>query len=148
MEITEVRVAVRESQSQFRSGTGEKRLKAYATVTFDNCFVVRNIKIIDGKNGLFVAMPSRKPKLTCGRCAFKGEMGQRFCPQCGAHMPRPMALTEGEFGESASHRDIAHPITAEFRQYVQQKILDTYEAERAKDQGAPVRRAEMDYEAV
>ena len=67
MEITEVRVALHESR--------EKRLKAYATLTFDSYFVVRNIKIIEGKNGLFVAMPSRKPKVTCSKCAFKVELG-------------------------------------------------------------------------
>ena len=54
MEITEVRVFPKEGQ--------DKKLKAYATVTFDNCFVVRNIKVIEGTKGLFVAMPSRKIK--------------------------------------------------------------------------------------
>lgn len=50
MEITEVRVFPR----------NEEKLKAYVTVTFDNCFVVRNLKVIQGQSGLFVAMPSRK----------------------------------------------------------------------------------------
>ena len=51
MKITEVRI---------RKLSVEGKLRAYATVTFDNCFVVHNIKIIDGKEGLFIAMPSRK----------------------------------------------------------------------------------------
>lgn len=51
MKITEVRV---------RKLSLEGKLRAYATVTFDDCFVVHNIKIIDGKAGLFIAMPSRK----------------------------------------------------------------------------------------
>ena len=51
MKITEVRI---------RKLSVEGKLRAYATVTFDNCFVVHNIKIIDGKAGLFIAMPSRK----------------------------------------------------------------------------------------
>lgn len=52
MEITEVRVfPVRED-----------KLKAYATITFDDCFVVRDLKIINGNSGLFVAMPSKKRK--------------------------------------------------------------------------------------
>lgn len=38
----------------------EGKLKAYVSVIFDDCFVVHNLKIIEGKNGLFVAMPSRK----------------------------------------------------------------------------------------
>lgn len=52
MEITEVRVYPVE----------EEKLKGYATITFDSCFVVRDLKIIAGASGLFVAMPSKKRK--------------------------------------------------------------------------------------
>ena len=138
MEITEVRVALRESAGR----PGEHRLRAYATVTFDRCFVVRNIKIIDGTHGLFVAMPSRKPKVACPRCAFKNDAGGRFCVQCGAAQP-PVSRPEGQGTESRdpadAHRDIAHPITADFRQYLQQKILEAYEAERARGGSPPGR---------
>ena len=146
MEITEVRVSLREGPAGPGAGVGrtgppgasaggEKRLRAYATLTFDHCFVVRNIKIIDGKNGLFVAMPSRKPKVACARCHFKGQVGDRYCAQCGAPMPRPegLAAASGE-ADAQGHRDIAHPITAEFRHYLQRQILEAYEAERAKGQ--------------
>jgi stage V sporulation protein G len=40
----------------------EDRLKAFATIVFDNCFVVRDLKIIQGNKGLFVAMPSKRCK--------------------------------------------------------------------------------------
>ena len=131
-----MRVALRESPA--RSGTGEHRLRAYATVTFDRCFVVRNIKIIDGTHGLFVAMPSRKPKVGCPRCAFKNDAGGRFCTQYGASMPQ-VGRPEGPGAEAAEgHRDIAHPITADFRQYLQQKILEAYEVERTKGESPPV----------
>jgi stage V sporulation protein G len=53
MEITEVKVFPVQS---------DERLKAYATIIFDNCFIVRDLKIINGNNGLFVAMPSKKRK--------------------------------------------------------------------------------------
>jgi stage V sporulation protein G len=52
MEITEVRVFP----------VDEDKLKAYATITFDQCFVVRDLKVIQGNSGLFVAMPSKKRK--------------------------------------------------------------------------------------
>jgi stage V sporulation protein G len=52
MDITEVKVFP----------VNEDRLKAYVTITLDNCFVVRDLKIINGNNGLFVAMPSKKRK--------------------------------------------------------------------------------------
>jgi stage V sporulation protein G len=53
MEITDIRV---------RKVTGEGKLKAYVTVTFEDCFVVHNVKIIEGKSGVFIAMPSRKTR--------------------------------------------------------------------------------------
>lgn len=52
MEITEVKVYP----------VNEDRLKAYVTITIDNCFVIRDLKIIQGHDGLFVAMPSKKRK--------------------------------------------------------------------------------------
>lgn len=52
MEITEVKVFP----------VDEEKLKAYITVVLDNCFVVRDLKIISGTAGLFVAMPSKRRK--------------------------------------------------------------------------------------
>ncbi len=52
MEITDVRIFLRE----------EERLKAYAAVTFDASFVVHNMRLIAGRNGLFIAMPSKQRK--------------------------------------------------------------------------------------
>lgn len=116
--------------------TPQTRLKAYATLTFDHCFVVRNVKIIEGKNGLFVAMPSRKPKISCAKCRFKNDLNSRFCNQCGAAVSPPVNHAPGagdlESPEALAHRDIAHPITVEFRQYLQQTVLEAYEAEKAK----------------
>lgn len=54
MEITDIRI---------RKVTSEGKLKAYVTVTFDDCFVVHNVKIIEGKSGIFIAMPSRKTRV-------------------------------------------------------------------------------------
>ena len=51
MKITEIWI---------RKVTDNDKLKAYATVAFDDCFVVHNIKVIEGREGLFIAMPSRK----------------------------------------------------------------------------------------
>jgi stage V sporulation protein G len=51
MNITDVRI---------RKIGSEGKMKAVASVTFDNEFVVHDIKVIEGQNGLFIAMPSRK----------------------------------------------------------------------------------------
>lgn len=53
MKITDVRLRTVKNE-------GEVKLKAYADVTFEECFVIHGLKIIDGQKGMFVAMPSRK----------------------------------------------------------------------------------------
>ena len=85
MEITEVRVHLR----------NEDRLKAFATVTFDRCFVVRNMKVIDSGEGLILCMPSRK-------------------------------MPDGTF------KDVAHPISAQFRSVLERTVFACYEKEAAK----------------
>jgi stage V sporulation protein G len=52
MKITEVRVSLRD----------DAKLKAFASITLDDSFVIRGLKIIEGKTGTFVAMPSRRRK--------------------------------------------------------------------------------------
>ena len=82
MQITELRL---------RKVENEGKLKAYVTVTFDNCFVVHNVKKKKKKTGLFIAMPSRK-------------------------------TANGEY------KDVAHPISPDFRNELQEKILAEYNA--------------------
>jgi stage V sporulation protein G len=53
MEITDVRIKRVDSPG---------KLKAYVSVTFDDCFVVHNLKVIAGQSGVFIAMPSRRTK--------------------------------------------------------------------------------------
>ena len=117
MEITEIRIFPKEGQ--------DKKLKAYATVTFENCFVVRNIKIIQGSDALFIAMPSRKMRHSCPKCNFKNESGSKFCNQCGSKLPD----VQEDADAKAEHRDIAHPITQEFREYLQTKVLEAFNKE-------------------
>ncbi len=120
MEITEVRIFPRESP--------DKKLKAYATITFDNAFVVRNIKVIEGASGLFVAMPSRRLKRSCPKCGYRNEVRSKFCSFCGGILPfssRPTS-TQGE-PEDSEHRDICHPITQSFREYLSRRVLEAYQ---------------------
>ncbi|MCM8800919.1 MAG: SpoVG family protein [Candidatus Omnitrophica bacterium] len=133
MEITEVRVFLKDSP--------DKKLKAYVTVTFDNAFVVRNIKVIESANGLFIAMPSRKIKHPCPKCGFKNEMRSKYCNQCGTSLP----LTASPAGQGTpanaqlEHKDIAHPINQSFREYLQKKILEAYQQEKVKATGGSVK---------
>ncbi len=123
MEITEIRVYIKEG--------GNSRLCAYATMTIDNAFVVRNIKVIEGKSGLFVAMPSRRIKDSCPKCRHKNEVRSKFCNECGAGIPE----TEQQAGQS-EHKDIAHPVTTQCREYIQKKVMEAYEKEKARGKNA------------
>ncbi|MFH1995943.1 MAG: septation protein SpoVG family protein [Candidatus Omnitrophota bacterium] len=144
MEITEVKVFMKESP--------DKKLKAYATITIDSAFVVRNVKVIEGNKGLFVAMPSRKVKEPCPKCGFRNASRSKFCNQCGGDLPMRELKREPRFGQGnikddaarqSEHRDIAHPITAECREYIQRRILDAYDAEN----GRPQKSAQAPYPA-
>jgi stage V sporulation protein G len=79
MNITEVNINLRD----------EEKLKAFVNITFDDVFVVRGLKVIEGKNGLFVCMPSRKL-------------------------------------EDGTYKDIAHPISNEFRQQLETQVIEEY----------------------
>ena len=89
MEITEIRVTLR----------SEDKLKAFVTVTFDQCFAVRNMKIVQGEKGPMLCMPSRK-------------------------------LPDGTF------KDVAHPINAGFRAYLEKRIFTAFEEELRKNPAA------------
>jgi len=96
MNITEIRVFPK----------NEEKLKAYAAITFDGCFVVHNLRIVKGDKGLMVCMPSRRKN-------------------------------DGTF------KDIAHPITNDFRGEIEKVVLKAYE-EKLKE---PESRAEVSPEA-
>ena len=123
MEVTEVRVKLTTRQAD--------KLRAYVSITFDNYFIVRDIKIIEGPRGDFVAMPSRKVGDRCPGCGMKNHIGAKFCNECGNRLPPEPA------GRVRRHADIAHPIHAEARAAIQERILRAYreELERSRRPG-------------
>jgi stage V sporulation protein G len=78
MELTEVRINL--------CGDRGGRLKAFCSLTFDNTFVIRDVKLIDGNDGLFLAMPSRKLCDHCPACHEKNHLRARFCNNCGRRL--------------------------------------------------------------
>ena len=94
MEVTNVKVKVMHT---------EGNLKAYATITFDDEFVVKDIKVIDGKKGIFIAMPSKPIKNRKVEDVESAEEMERL------------------------HKDIAHPINRQAREKIQTAILKAYE---------------------
>jgi stage V sporulation protein G len=106
VEITEVRIKLMEDNS----GSNE-RLQAFCSITFDDMFVIRDLKIIEGAKGFFVAMPSRKLTDRCPNCGMKNHLRSRFCNQCGSRLDENRAIRDAE-GRAKLHADIAHPINS------------------------------------
>jgi stage V sporulation protein G len=119
VEITEVRIKLMEDP--------DDRLRAFCSVTFDNCFVVRDLKIIEGVTGPFVAMPSRKLTAHCGKCGAKNHLRANFCNQCGAKQ-REHAARDAE-GRVKLYADIAHPINSECREQIQNRVIQEFRVE-------------------
>jgi stage V sporulation protein G len=128
MEITEVRVKLMENS--------DDRLQAFCSITFDNAFVVRDLKIIEGTNGPFVAMPSRKLTAHCPKCHSKNHLRAGYCNQCGERL-REDRLPRDPDGRTKLYADIAHPINSFCREIIQNRVIAEYrgEQERAKQPG-------------
>lgn len=128
MEITEVRIKLMEEPGE--------RLKAFCSVTLDDCFVVRDLKIIEGSNGPFVAMPSRKLTAHCPQCGTKNHLRAAHCNQCGGRLDQDRAVKD-EDGRAKLYADIAHPINSLCREMIQQRVIDEFfdEQDRAKQPG-------------
>ena len=130
MVITEVRIKLMED------GNENERLQAFCSVTFDDAFVVRDLKIIEGTKGPFVAMPSRKLTDRCGGCGCKNHLRARYCNQCGGKLDENRATRDAD-GRAKLHADIAHPINSACREVIQTAVLKSFqeEKERSKQPG-------------
>ena len=139
MVITEVRIKLCEENNE--------RLLAFCSVTFDNAFVVRDLKIIEGTKGVFVAMPSRKLTDRCGRCGGKNHLRARFCNQCGTRQDEQRAMRATD-GRAKLHADIAHPIHSGARELIQSAVVEAFnkERERSKLPGYVCTYDEFDYD--
>jgi stage V sporulation protein G len=125
VEITEVRIKLMDEPGE--------RLKAFCSITFDNCFVVRDLKIIEGASGPFVAMPSRKLTAHCPRCGMKNHLRAPYCNQCGSHLPADRMPMDAD-GRAKLYADIAHPINSACREMIQEIVVREYEEELERAQ--------------
>jgi stage V sporulation protein G len=128
VQITEIRIKLMEEAGE--------RLQAFCSITFDDCFVIRDLKIIEGTNGPFVAMPSRKLTSHCLQCGAKNHLRANFCNECGAKQ-NPNRAPLDEDGRAKLYADIAHPINSACREMIQEYIIREFhdELERAKQPG-------------
>jgi len=128
VEITEVRVKLMED--------GSERLQAFCSITLDDCFVVRDLKIIEGANGPFVAMPSRKLTSHCPQCGCKNHLRAAYCNQCGTRLKEDRVVKDAD-GRAKLYADIAHPINSDCREMIQNRVIKEFylEQDRAHQPG-------------
>ena len=126
MEITEIRIKLMSDPNE--------RLQAFCSLTFDGSFVIRDLKIIQGTKGSFVAMPSRKLTDHCPRCSAKNHLRAQFCNECGVRLHQDRALKSDD-GRAKLYADIAHPINSECREMIQEHVLIAYVSELERKRG-------------
>ncbi len=125
MRISEARVKLVDNRTE--------KLQAFCTITLDDDYVIRDIKIIEGTRGPFVAMPSRKLTDRCSRCGTKNHLRAKYCNECGGRLALNRARPDSR-GRARLHMDIAHPINARCRKSIEEAILNAFylEVERSK----------------
>jgi len=135
MQLTEVRINL--------CSEAGNRLRAFCSLTFDDTFVIRDAKLIEGHDGPFLAMPSRKLMDRCTRCGDKNHLRARYCNNCGNRLNENRHL-QYQSGNSTTgqhrmklHADIAHPINAQCREAIEERVIRAYfeEVERSKQPG-------------
>lgn len=120
MRITEVRIKLMHQTTD--------RLLAFGAITIDHAFVVRDLKLIMGPQGPFVAMPSRKMTSHCPRCGLKNPVRANYCNQCGSRQPE-LPLPADSDGRRRLYADIAHPISVACRVAIEREVVQEYERE-------------------
>lgn len=135
MKISEVRVKLVSNK--------DDRLKAFCSVTMDGEFVVRDIKIIAGGGGYFVAMPSRKMSDHCDKCGGKNHLKARYCNNCGSSLHEHRGKKDFK-GRMKLHADLAHPINTECRKRIQERVISAFKAEVEKSKQPGYKPVDLD----
>ena len=113
MEITEIKVNLVQDPDQ--------KLLGFCSLTFDQEFVVRDLRIIRNERQVFVAKPSRKTTAACSQCHGRNVVNSAYCNHCGSADPG------GEDPKQTQpFTDLAHPITRRFREKLEQTVLNEY----------------------
>jgi len=118
MEITDVRVKLADEEKE--------NLLAYCSVVFDDSFVVTDLKVVNGNNGVFVSMPSRKIMYKCPACRSKNHAKARYCNDCGLKLECKHNFNDSD---RRFYVDTAHPINPECRQKIVQAVMEAYRRE-------------------
>lgn len=140
LHITEIRIKLTDDP--------RNKLKAFCSITLDDAFVIRDLKIIEGNKGPFLAMPSRKLTDHCAQCRYKNHMRAMFCNQCGARLD-PGRAPRDERGRARLHADLAHPINSPTRIELHKAVMRAYQEEMEQAQRSDYRPKDFaDFDAL
>jgi DNA-binding cell septation regulator SpoVG len=116
MKVTDAQFDVVDQIGPDRSG----KLLAFCKVVLDDVLVLRDVKVIMGKNlAPFLAMPARRIELHCKECWKRNPVLARFCAWCGIELN---PTTERVIAKA----DVVHPICQHFRQEMERDVIDRY----------------------
>ena len=115
MNITEVRIQLLDQP--------HSKLCAFASIVIDDCFCVRDLRIINIRGRLVVCMPSRKIAESCPQCHARNRWDAHWCNQCGVALQRRQFASGERF-----YADVAHPINAACREVISSAVLKEYVA--------------------
>ena len=127
VEITEINIKLLDEP--------DGQLLGYGSIAFDNEFAVKDLRIINGPDGLFVAMPSRRASAKCPNCGAKNHLAARFCNDCGARQKTRRA--DAVESKRKLYVDVAHPINAACREKIQKAVITAYIKEYERVKGKP-----------
>ena len=122
MNITEIKIMLAADGPWFN-----EHIRAFASLVINDELCIRDLKVLQGNKGLFVAMPSRKILDRCDGCGTKNHLSARFCNQCGSRLDEHRAPRD-EDGRSKLHSDVCHPIARSGRIELEAAVLAAYEA--------------------
>lgn len=127
MNVTEIRIKLIEGDAS------RQRLRAFCSLTFDDSFVVRDLKILEGNQGYFIAMPSRKLTFRCPVCRQKNQVGSNFCSHCGTNLERVDPSAELlRVSPQKLYVDVVHPINSACRETIHRAVVAAYEEEKIR----------------
>lgn len=132
MEITDVDIHLEDDSGG--------NVKAYCHLTFDGTLVVKNFKVIDGRHGLFVAMPSRKDTKECYKCHTDIPKDASYCYECGKN------INGGNKNKRNLYDNMVYTRDNHFKDDIEEIVLEEYE--REKGRFGVTHQADEDYDSL
>lgn len=117
MEITDIDIEINDDSDQ--------NVKAYSKVTFDNTLTVKNFKLIDGKHGLFLAMPSKKKKKECSKCDKEIPRDAGYCQRCGKNV-------KDQKNRGKLYKSLVYTVQKQFKNEIEEVVKEEYEREKGR----------------